>query len=185
MTYLFYLKNPLLTWTRKTILRKNMSIVKPCLVWIPLIHSHPPIYLKKRSCHSGNHFMKKFLGDRLLILLIIPFIIILCPNIFNGLTLQETTQHPTQIDSMGLNPFEILDGGNVHMEDREDKASSCELINSMPYQTFLWDNGNAIVDVYQVVSSYFSSSFFINNESSCSSIYLTDIIDTSGSHHCL
>jgi hypothetical protein len=35
----------------------------------------------------------------------------LYPNLFNGLTLQETTHHPTQIDSMGLTPFEILDGG--------------------------------------------------------------------------
>jgi hypothetical protein len=71
------------------------------------------------------------------------------------------------------------------MEDREDKASSHELINSMPYQPFSWDTGNVIVDVYQTMSSYFSSSFLINSESSCSSIPLMDIIDTSGSHHCL
>jgi hypothetical protein len=109
----------------------------------------------------------------------------LYPDLFNGLTLQETTHHPTQIDSMGLTPFEILDGGNVHMEDREDKASSHELINYMPYHPFSWDKGNVIVDVYQTMSSSFSSSFFINSESSCSSIPLMDIIDTSGSHHCL
>jgi hypothetical protein len=71
-------------------------------------------------------------------------------GLFNGLTLSETTHHLTQIDSMVLTPFEILDGGNVHTEDREDKASSHELINSMPYQPFSWDTGNAIVDVYQM-----------------------------------
>jgi hypothetical protein len=83
---------------------------------------------------------------------------------------------------MGLTPFEILDGGNVHTKAREDKASSHELINYMPYQPFSWDTRNVIVDVYQIVSSSFSSSFLINSGSSCSSIPLMDIIDTSGSH---
>jgi hypothetical protein len=35
--------------------------------------------------------------------------------LFNGLTLQETTHHPIQKNSMGTNPFEVIDGGNVHM----------------------------------------------------------------------
>jgi hypothetical protein len=86
---------------------------------------------------------------------------------------------------MGLTPFEVLDGGDVHMEDREDKASSHELITTMPYQPFSWDEGNVVANVYQTMSSSFSSSFFINRESSCSSIPLVDIVDTSGSHHCL
>jgi hypothetical protein len=106
-------------------------------------------------------------------------------DLFNGLTLQETTHYPTQIDSMGLTPFEILDEENIHMEDREDKVYSDELINSMPYQPFSWDIGNSIVDLYQSMSSSFSSSFLINNESSCSGIPLMNIIDTSGSQHCL
>jgi hypothetical protein len=109
----------------------------------------------------------------------------LYPDLFNGLTLQETTHHPIQINSMGLTPFEVLDGGNVHMEDREDKASSHELITTMPYQPFSWDEGNVVANVYQTMSSSFSSSFLINRESSCSSIPLVDIVDTSGFHHCL
>jgi hypothetical protein len=47
----------------------------------------------------------------------------------------------------------------VHMEDREDKASSHELSTTMPYQPFSWDEGNVVVDVYQMMSSSFSSSF--------------------------
>jgi hypothetical protein len=34
----------------------------------------------------------------------------LYPDLFNGLTLQETTHHLTQIDSMGMTLFEVLDG---------------------------------------------------------------------------
>jgi hypothetical protein len=106
-------------------------------------------------------------------------------DLFNVLTLQETTRHPTQIDSMGMTHFEILDGVNIHTQEREDKTSSYERIKYMPYQPFPWDIGNVIVDVYQIASSSFSYSFLINSEYSCSSIPLMDIIDTSGSHHCL
>jgi hypothetical protein len=41
-----------------------------------------------------------------------------------------------------------------------------------------------VENVYQRMSSSFSSSFLINSESSCSSIPLLNIVDTSGSHHC-
>jgi hypothetical protein len=44
--------------------------------------------------------------------------------------------------------FEVINGGNVHMEDREDKASSHKLNNFMPYQYFSWDEVNVVVDVY-------------------------------------
>jgi hypothetical protein len=37
------------------------------------------------------------------------------------------------MDSIGLTDFEILDGDNVHTEDREDKASSHELVTTKPY----------------------------------------------------
>jgi hypothetical protein len=109
----------------------------------------------------------------------------LYPDLFNGLILQEATHYPIQINSIGPTPFEVLDGGNVHMEDREDKASSHELSNFMPYQPFSWDEGNVVADVYQTMSSSISSSFFINRESSCSSNPLVEIVDVSGFHHCL
>jgi hypothetical protein len=109
----------------------------------------------------------------------------LYPDLFNGLILQEATHCPIQINSIGPTPFEVLDGGNVHMEDREDKASSHELSTTMPYQPFSWDEGNVVANVYQTMSSSFSSSFFINRESSCSSIPLVEIVDVSGFHHCL
>jgi hypothetical protein len=41
-------------------------------------------------------------------------------DLFNGLTLQKTTHHLIQINSIGLTPFEVLDGDDVHTEDRED-----------------------------------------------------------------
>jgi hypothetical protein len=34
-------------------------------------------------------------------------------------------------------PFEALDGGNVHMEDREGKAGFHELSTNMPYHIYL------------------------------------------------
>jgi hypothetical protein len=71
------------------------------------------------------------------------------------------------------------------MEDREDKASSQELINFMSYHPFSWDKWNVVVYVYQTMSFFSSSSFFINSGYSCSSIPLLDIFVTSGSHHCL
>jgi hypothetical protein len=55
----------------------------------------------------------------------------------------------------------------------------------MPYQPFSWDEGNVVADVYQMISYYFSYSFFINRESTCSSIPSVDIVDISGFHHCL
>jgi hypothetical protein len=75
-------------------------------------------------------------------------------------------------------------GGDVHMEDREDKASSHELITTKPYQPFSWDEENFVANVYQRMSSSFSSSFLINSESPCSSSPLLNIVNTSGSHHC-
>jgi hypothetical protein len=85
-------------------------------------------------------------------------------DLFNGLILQEATHCPIQINSIGMTPFEVLDGGNVHMEDREDKASSHELSTTMPYQPFSWDEGNVVENVYQTMSSSFSSSFFISRD---------------------
>jgi hypothetical protein len=110
----------------------------------------------------------------------------LYPYLFNGLNLQETTHHPIQINSKRLAPFEVLDGGNVHMEDREYNASSHELITTKPYQPFSGDQGNDIEDVYQNMHSPFSSSsFFINiTKSSCSSNPLIDIVHVSGFPHC-
>jgi hypothetical protein len=93
----------------------------------------------------------------------------LYPDLFNDFILQEATHCSIQINSKGMTPFEVLDGGDVHMEDREDKASSHELITTKPYQPFSWDEGNVVVDVYQTMSSPFSSSFLISRESSCSS----------------
>jgi hypothetical protein len=109
----------------------------------------------------------------------------LYPDLFNGLILQESTHCPIQINSMGPTPFEVLNGGNVHMEDREDKASSHELCTNMPYQPFSWNEGNFVADVYQMMSHSLSSSFFINKEYSCSSISLVEIVDVSGFQHCL
>jgi hypothetical protein len=64
------------------------------------------------------------------------------------------------MNSIGMTPFEVLDGGNVHMEDREDKASSLELSTTMPYHPFSWDEGNVVANVYQTMSSSSSSSIF-------------------------
>jgi hypothetical protein len=104
-------------------------------------------------------------------------------DLFNGLTLQEATHCSIQINSMGSTHFEVLEGGDVHLEDREDKALH-ELITTKPYQHFSWDEENYVANVYQRMSSSFSSSFFINRESFCPSSPLFDIIDTSRSHHC-
>jgi hypothetical protein len=91
-------------------------------------------------------------------------------DLFNGLILQEATHCSIQVNSIGLTPFEVLDGGNVHMEDKEDKASSHELITTMPYDPFSWDEENVVVDVYQTMSSSSSSSIFLSIlKSSCSS----------------
>ena len=85
---------------------------------------------------------------------------------------------------MGMTPFEVLDDGNVHMEDRENKFSSHELITTKPYQPFSWDEGNVVAYVYQTMSSHFSSSFLISREASCSINHVPIIVDTSGYHHC-
>jgi hypothetical protein len=106
-------------------------------------------------------------------------------DLFNGLIFPEATRCANQINSIGSTHFEGIDGGNVHMEDREDKDSSRELITIIPYQLFSWDEGNVVEDVYQIMSSYFSSSFFINRESSCSSIPLVEIVGVSSFHHCI
>jgi hypothetical protein len=84
----------------------------------------------------------------------------LYPDIFNGLTLQEATHCSIQINSMGSTIFEVLEGVDKHMEDREGKASSHELINPIPYHPFSWDDGSVIENVYQRMSSSFSSSCF-------------------------
>jgi hypothetical protein len=107
------------------------------------------------------------------------------PDLFNDFILQETTHHPIQIKSMGMTSFEVLDGGNVHMEYKEVKASSYELINSMHYHFFSWHEGNVVVDVYQTMSSSSSSSFMINSEDYFSSIPISNIVDVSGFHHCI
>jgi hypothetical protein len=62
---------------------------------------------------------------------------------------------------MGLTSFEILDGGDVDLKDKEDKASPHELSTTMHYDPFSWDEGNAIEDVYHTMSSSSSSSFMI------------------------
>jgi hypothetical protein len=85
---------------------------------------------------------------------------------------------------MGLSLVEVLDGGDVNLEDREDKASSHELIITKPYQPCSWDEENYVENVYQMIPSSLSYSFFINGEYSCSSIPLINIVDTSGSHLC-
>jgi hypothetical protein len=48
----------------------------------------------------------------------------LYPHLFNGLILQEPTHCPIQINLIRMNPFEVLDGGNIHMDYIEDRASS-------------------------------------------------------------
>jgi hypothetical protein len=106
-------------------------------------------------------------------------------DLFSGLILQEATHYTIQINSIDPTPFEVLDGDNVHIKDREDKASSHELSNFMPYQHFSWDEGNDVVDVYQTMSSSISSSILINRGSSSSSIPLVEIVDVSDFHHCL
>jgi len=107
----------------------------------------------------------------------------LYPDLFNGLTLHESTHCSVQINSMGSTLFELIEGGDRRMEDRGDKTSSHELITAKPYQTFSWDEENSVENVYQIMSSSFSSSFFINSESPCSSIPLLNTVNTSGSHH--
>jgi hypothetical protein len=109
----------------------------------------------------------------------------LYPDLFDCLILQESTHCSTQTKSMGSIPFEVLDGGNEHMEDIEDKDSSHELITTNPYQPLSWDEVDVLVDVYQTMSSSSSYSFMINNEASCSSIPIVNIDDACGFHHCI
>jgi hypothetical protein len=90
---------------------------------------------------------------------------ILYLDLFNGLVLHEITHYSIQIKSIGPIPFEVLDGGDVHIEETEDNASSHELSSFVPYQPFSWDEGNVVEYVYQNMSSSISSSFFINIES--------------------
>jgi hypothetical protein len=56
------------------------------------------------------------------------------------------------MNSMGMTPFEVLDGGNVHVEDREDKTSSHELVTNMFYHPFSWDEGSVVANVYHRIS---------------------------------
>jgi len=72
----------------------------------------------------------------------------LYPYLLDGLTLQETTHHLIQINSMEPTHFEICDVRIVHMEDRENKASSHELITTKPHRPFSWDEGNVVASVY-------------------------------------
>jgi hypothetical protein len=109
----------------------------------------------------------------------------LCPQEVDVSTTPIGAHKPFGFSSSGFDPFEILDGGNVHLEDREDKASSHELIITNPYHPFSWDEEDYVENVYQRMSSSFSSSFLINSESPCSSSPLLNIVNTSGSHHCL
>jgi hypothetical protein len=80
-------------------------------------------------------------------------------DLFNGLTLQETTHHQIQIKSMGLTPFEVLHGGNVNMEDTEDTTSSHEFITTRHYHHFPWDEEDFVANVSQNMSPSFSYSF--------------------------
>jgi hypothetical protein len=107
----------------------------------------------------------------------------LYPNLFNDFTMQEASQCCIQINSNGMTHFEVLDAGDVHMKDREDNASSHELITIKTYQPFSNYEWNVVVDVYQTMHSPFSSSFFISREASYSSNPVPDNVDTSGSHH--
>jgi hypothetical protein len=109
----------------------------------------------------------------------------LYPGLFSGLILQETTHYPIQINSTRPTLYEVPNGGKVHIEYKEDKASSCELSNFMSYQPFSWDEGNVVVDVYQTIFSYVSYSFFIKRKSSYSDNPLDEIVDVSVFHHCL
>jgi len=84
---------------------------------------------------------------------------------------------------MGPILFEVLEGGDVHLEDREDITSSLELRTTKPYQPFSWDEENCVANVYQRIYYSFSYSFLINKQYSFSSIPLLDIVDTSVSHH--
>jgi hypothetical protein len=52
------------------------------------------------------------------------------------------------MNSMGMTPFEVHDGGDVHVEYREEKAFYHELITTKPYQPFSWDEGNVVANVY-------------------------------------
>jgi hypothetical protein len=106
-------------------------------------------------------------------------------DLSNGLTWKEMTHHSIQISSMGLTPFELLDGINVHTRAREDKVSFLELITTIPYQNFSWDEGNSIENVYQTMSTFVSYSVWNTRESYFSSSALVNIVDASGFHHCL
>ena len=107
----------------------------------------------------------------------------LYPDLFNDFILQEDTQCSIQMNSIGLTYFEVIDGSNVHMEDREHKVSSLELNTTMPYHHFSWDEGNVVEYVFHTISSFVSTSYLINRESYCSSSHLLDIVESSGSHH--
>jgi hypothetical protein len=89
------------------------------------------------------------------------------------------------MNSIGLTPFEVIDGGNVYTEDREDKASSLEFSTPMPYQPFSWDEGNVVENVYHTMYASILYSIWISRESSFLSIPLVNIVDASGFHHCL
>jgi hypothetical protein len=52
----------------------------------------------------------------------------------------------------------VLDGGNLHVEDREDETSSHELFSFLPYQPFTWDEGIVVENIDQIVSSFDSTS---------------------------
>jgi hypothetical protein len=78
----------------------------------------------------------------------------LYPDLFNRLILQGDTHVPNKIDSMEPTPFELLDGGDAHLEYREDKASPHELIITKSYQPFSWDEENYVENEYQRVSSH-------------------------------
>jgi len=76
-------------------------------------------------------------------------------NLFNGLIFQEATHYPIQIKSIGSISFKLLYGGNMHMEDREEKAYSHEYSTTTPYQHFSWDEGNVVADVYQMIENVY------------------------------
>jgi len=58
----------------------------------------------------------------------------------------------------------VLDGGNLHEEDKEGETSSHELISFLPYQHFIWDEGIVVENIDHIVSSFYSTEIMISRE---------------------
>jgi hypothetical protein len=59
-------------------LRKNMLILKPFLVWIMSIQNQLPILIKRSNYHSKSHFMKMFLVLEKISIFLVLLLIIIC-----------------------------------------------------------------------------------------------------------